>query len=301
MFNFIKKTFSGLNKTRKNIVNTFSKFHGKKYLSEEELEELESVLFQSDLSYEFIDNIISDFKKEKLSSDESWEQKFISSLKSQIKIEDYGFKEISEKIIMVIGVNGTGKTTTSAKLCNYYKNKGETITLVAADTYRAAAVDQLKIWSEKLGAKFISNPSTKDPASVVYDGISSGLKDGSQKIIVDTAGRLHNSVNLMNELQKIYRTSEKFNQSIRVVLTIDSNVGQNGINQALEFNKFLPIDSLILTKMDGTARGGIAVSLINQLDIPINFIGVGESVDDLVPFDLDAYLNGLILKESQNE
>ena len=152
-----------------------------------------------------------------------------------------------------------------------------------------------------MDVKFVSNPSSKDPASVVYDGLSSGLKDNFDRIIIDTAGRLHNSVNLMNELQKIYRTSEKFNQNIRVILTIDSNVGQNGMSQALEFNKFLPIDSLILTKMDGTARGGIAVSLINQLDIPINFIGVGENVDDLVPFNLDAYLNGLILKESQNE
>ena len=299
MFNFIKKTFSGLNKTRKNIVNTFSKFHGKKYLNDTELDELESVLFQADLSYKITEEIMMEFKSKTLSEDESWEDKFIEILKKQIKINTKE-NSIEEKILLIIGVNGTGKTTTSAKLSNYYKNNGDKVMLIGADTYRAAAVEQLKIWSEKLDVKFVSNPSSKDPASVVYDGLSSGLKDNFDRIIIDTAGRLHNSINLMNELQKIYRISEKFNQNIRVILTIDSNVGQNGMSQALEFNKFLPIDSLILTKMDGTARGGIAVSLMNQLDIPINFIGVGENVDDLVPFDLDAYLNGLILKESQN-
>ena len=296
MFNFIKKTFSGLNKTRKNIVNTFSKFHGKKYLNEEELEELESTLFQSDLSYDIIDNIIDEFRDKTLLNDETWEEKFVELLKSKLQINN-DKSSISNKILLIIGVNGVGKTTTLAKLCNYYKNKGEKVTLIAADTYRAAAVEQLKIWSEKLNVKFISNPSTKDPASVVYDGIVSGLKDSSEKIIIDTAGRLHNSVNLMKELEKIYKISQNFNESIRVMLAIDSNVGQNGINQALEFNKSIPVDSIVLTKMDGTARGGIAVSLINKLDIPIDFIGVGEGLNDLVPFDLDTYLNGLILKE----
>ena len=300
MFNFIKKTFTGLNKTRKNIVNTFSKFHGKKYLSEEELGQLESVLFQADLSYDMIEDIILEFKEKTLLSNESWEGKFVEILKSKIKDLDID-NEINEKILLIVGVNGTGKTTTSAKLSNYYKNKGDKVILIGADTYRAAAIEQLKIWSERLGVKFMSNPSTKDPASVVYDGINSGLNNGFNRIIVDTAGRLHNSVNLMEELKKIYNISKRFKESVRVILTIDSNVGQNGINQATEFNKSIPIDSMILTKMDGTARGGIALSLIKQLDIPINFIGVGESVDDLVPFELDVYLNGLISQESDNE
>ena len=300
MFNFIKKTFTGLNKTRKNIVNTFSKFHGKKYLSEEELGQLESVLFQADLSYDMIEDIILEFKEKTLLSNESWEGKFVEILKSKIKDLDID-NEINEKILLIVGVNGTGKTTTSAKLSNYYKNKGDKVMLIGADTYRAAAIEQLKIWSERLGVKFMSNPSTKDPASVVYDGINSGLNNGFNRIIVDTAGRLHNSVNLMEELKKIYNISKRFKESVRVILTIDSNVGQNGINQATEFNKSIPIDSMILTKMDGTARGGIALSLIKQLDIPINFIGVGESVDDLVPFELDVYLNGLISQESDNE
>ena len=292
MFNFIKKTFSGLQKTRKNIVNTFSKLHGKKYLSDNELEELESSLFQSDLSYELISDIIDEFKNNSLSGDESWEGKFVKLLKSKVKKQS---KEDSKhKIILVVGVNGTGKTTTSAKLCKYYKNNKFKCMLVGADTYRAAAVEQLRLWSKKLDVKFISNEFTKDPASIVYDAINSGLSDSYDKIIIDTAGRLHNSVNLMQELEKVYNVSKKFNEKIRVILVIDSNVGQNGMNQALEFNKFIPIDSLILTKMDGTARGGIAISMIDKLNIPIDFIGVGESVDDFVPFDLDIFLKGLI-------
>ena len=146
VFNFINKTFSGLNKTRKNIVNTFSKFHGKKYLNEQEIDELESILFQSDLSYGIVDNIINEFRNKTLSSDESWESKFIESLKKEITINDVQSSD-KDKVILVIGVNGTGKTTTSAKLANYYKNNGERVLLVGADTYRAAAVEQLKIWA----------------------------------------------------------------------------------------------------------------------------------------------------------
>tara|TARA_Y100001970_G_scaffold13427_1_gene15233 strand:+ start:3527 stop:4414 length:888 start_codon:yes stop_codon:yes gene_type:complete len=292
MFNFIKKTFSGLQKTRKNIVNTFSKLHGKKYLSESEIEDLESVLFQSDLSYNLISDIIDEFQSKPLSGNESWEGKFIDLLKS--KVEMHFESTDDSKIFLIIGVNGTGKTTTSAKICKYYKNKDIKTILVGADTYRAAAIEQLRLWSEKLDVKFISNESTKDPASIVYDAIKSGLNDNYDKIIIDTAGRLHNSVNLMQELQKIHKVSKKFDEKIKVVLVVDSNVGQNGMNQALEFNKFIPVDSLVLTKMDGTARGGIAISMIDKLKIPIDFIGVGEGADDLVPFDLDIFLKGLI-------
>lgn len=295
MFNFIKKTFSGLKKTRNNIVNTFSKFHGKRYLGENELEELESVLFQSDLSYDIIDDVVEEFRNKKFTDEVLWDKEFISLLKTKYTLD---FKDDNEaKVLLLVGVNGTGKTTTSAKLSNYYKNKLLKTMLVGADTYRAAAVKQLSLWSQKLGVKFISNEFTKDPASIVYDALNSGLNDGYNKIIIDTAGRLHNSVNLMQELEKLYNVANKFNEKVKVMLVIDCNVGQNGINQAMDFNKFLPIDSLVLSKMDGTARGGIALSMMNKLNIPIDFIGVGENVDDLVPFDLDAYLRGLVSDE----
>ena len=295
MLNFKKKTFSGLKKTRNNIINTFSKFHGKRYLGENELEELESVLFQSDLSYDIIDDVVEEFRNKKFTDEVSWDKEFISLLKTKYTLD---FKDNNEaKVLLLVGVNGTGKTTTSAKLSNYYKNKSFKTMLVGADTYRAAAVKQLSLSSKKLGVKFISNEFTKDPASIVYDALNSGLNDGYNKIIIDTAGRLHNSVNLMQELEKLYNVANKFNEKVKVMLVIDCNVGQNGINQAMDFNKFLPIDSLVLTKMDGTARGGIALSMMNKLNIPIDFIGVGENVDDLVPFDLDAYLRGLVSDE----
>ena len=296
MFNFIKKTFSGLHKTRKNIINTFSKIHGKKYLNQNELDELESVLFQSDLSYELTMEIINEFESKTLDDMETWEDKFVDLIK--LKVAKENNNSDNAKIYLIIGVNGAGKTTTSAKICNYYKNKGFKSMLVGADTYRAAAVEQLKMWSKKLNVKFVSNESTKDPASIVYDAVTSGLKDDFDKIIIDTAGRLHNSVNLMQELEKVYRVSKKFNEKVKVVLVIDSNVGQNGMNQALEFSKFIPVDSLVLTKMDGTAKGGIAVSMVDKLNIPIDFIGMGEGVDDLVPFELETFLKGLISNEN---
>jgi fused signal recognition particle receptor len=293
MFNFLKKTVQSLGKTRKNIVNTFSKFHGKKYLDEKELEDLELVLFQSDLDFETVKLIVDKFRVIKILNNETWEEHFIKILKDIVSF-DFQDRDNLSKIYLIIGVNGTGKTTTSAKLCKYLKNKGNKVLLVGADTYRAAAINQLKIWAKKIDVRFISNESTKDPASIIFDGITAGLKDDYDSIIIDTAGRLHNSDNLMKELEKIYRIASRFNESIEVILTVDSNVGQNGINQVMNFNKFIPINSLVLTKMDGTAKGGIAVSLIKKLKIPISFIGIGEGENDLVEFDLNTYLTGLV-------
>ena len=293
MFNFLKKTVQSLGKTRKNIVNTFSKFHGKKYLNEKELKDLELVLFQSDLDFETVELIVDKFRVIKILNNETWEEHFIKLLKDFVSF-DFQDRDNLSKIYLIIGVNGTGKTTTSAKLCKYLKNKGNKVLLVGADTYRAAAINQLKIWAKKIDVRFISNESTKDPASIIFDGITAGLKDDYDSIIIDTAGRLHNSDNLMKELEKIYRIASRFNESIEVILTVDSNVGQNGINQVMNFNKFIPINSLVLTKMDGTAKGGIAVSLIKKLKIPISFIGIGEGENDLVEFDLNTYLTGLV-------
>ncbi len=296
MFNFIKKTFEGLNKTRKNIVNTFSKFHGKSYLNNNEIDELESVLYQSDLSYELVDLITENFKNKTLLNDETWEDKFYSILINELNVPSLS-NEVDNSIILIVGVNGTGKTTTSAKLANYYKNMGNKVFLVGADTYRAAAVEQLRIWSEKLNVRYISNSATNDPASIVYDGINAGIKDNADKIIIDTAGRLHNSVNLMEELKKIHKIALKFDKKMKITLVVDSNVGQNGMNQALEFSKFIPLNSLILTKMDGTAKGGIAVSMMNKLQLLIEFMGIGEKIDDLIPFDLDTFIKGLVKDE----
>ena len=289
-----KNTFSKIFNTQTKIKETFSNILSFSTLSNEDKTNIEECLLESDLSWNLTQETLKNL--EKVKKNETWENALYNSLKKSIESLEIRSHDL-KKVIIIVGVNGSGKTTSAAKIANFFKANKKSVTLVAADTYRAAAVEQLKVWADRLAVKYISNPSTKDPASIVYDGINAGLKDKSDKIIIDTAGRLHNSVNLMQELEKVYKIAGKFNEKMRVILVLDSNVGQNGMNQALEFNKFIPIDSLFLTKMDGTARGGIAVSLVNKLKLPIDFIGVGEQLDDLVPFDLDVYLKGLIKNE----
>ncbi|MDC1050995.1 signal recognition particle-docking protein FtsY [Candidatus Marinimicrobia bacterium] len=196
----------------------------------------------------------------------------------------------------MVGVNGSGKTTSTAKLAQYFKQKSKKITLVAADTYRPAAIEQLKIWADRININVISNLNTSDPASIAFDGAKSGINKKHDHIIIDTAGRLHTSKNLMNELSKIYRVVSKLSDEITVCLSIDGNTGQNGLKQVEEFNKYLPIDNIILNKMDGTAKGGIVLSILNNLSLPISFLGYGEQYDDFDEFDIDKYLDILIRK-----
>jgi fused signal recognition particle receptor len=213
--------------------------------------------------------------------------------------------EVSElqKVILLVGINGTGKTTSAAKLGGYFSSSGQSVSLVAADTYRAAAVEQIRIWAERLNLHLTANDKSADPASVAYDGVSSGITKNLDRIIVDTSGRLHTSANLMKELEKIYRVVLKLTDAVDVLITIDANTGQNGLQQAQEFAKYIPLTGVILTKMDGTARGGIAIQIMKELNLPVYFLGVGEQVDDLVPFDRESYIKGLISskKEMVNE
>ena len=290
--NIFKKSINALTKTRKKIKNVFSNITSFSKLAEEEILSIEDCLLSSDIGWELTDKVISQIRKSKISKD-AWEKSLMEILKK-------GINEISElnndlkQIIIIIGVNGSGKTTTSAKLARYYKNKNKKVTLVAADTYRAAAVEQLNIWSKRLNIDFISNYNTSDPASVAYDGASSGISKKHDHVIIDTAGRLHTSKNLMQELEKIYRIVNRLTKNISVCITLDANIGQNSIKQVEEFNKYLPINNIILNKMDGTAKGGIALSILNKLGIPISFLGIGESYDDLIEFNLDNYLSSLI-------
>jgi len=288
--NIFKKSFSVLSKTQESIKNAFSKITSFKKINEEDISNIEECLLTADIGWELTESIISKIKNEK-NEYESWEELLKSSLHSNINLPN---QSKMNKIIIIIGINGSGKTTTSAKLAKYYKNDNKKVTLVAADTYRAAAIEQLKIWSERLNIDFISNQTTLDPASVAFDGTKSGISKGHDHVIIDTAGRLHTSKNLMNELEKIHRIVRKLTNEISVSMTLDANIGQNGINQVEEFNKFLPIDNIILNKMDGTAKGGVVLPILNKLGIPISFIGVGESYDDLIPFDFNEYLDLLI-------
>jgi fused signal recognition particle receptor len=291
MFSFFKKTFSGLSKTRKKIANAISGLSGKSYLDADDIELLEELLLQADLGWQVVESIIEELQEpDKIGL--SWDQRFMQTMTSQLhgKAEQQALK----KVIVLIGINGTGKTTSSAKLAGHFTDNGEKVTLVAADTYRAAAVEQIREWATRLKINLVANEGTTDPAAVAFDGVNSGIAKDMNRIIVDTAGRLHTSPNLMKELEKINRVIKKITDEISVLITIDANTGQNGITQVKEFAKYIPIDGVILTKMDGTARGGIAVPIMSELNLPIYFMGVGEQVDDLIPFDRDSYLKGLI-------
>ncbi len=288
-----KKAFSSLFKSKDKIRKTFSKILLLSKLSDNEKEQIENCLLSSDVGWQLTEKIINDLKKSK--KDDLWENALIETIKSSvnhINKKTNNFK----KIILIIGVNGTGKTTSAAKLANYFKDNNKKVTLVAADTYRAAAIEQLSIWSKRMNIDFISNVNTSDPASIAYDGVNSGISNNHDHIIIDTAGRLHTSKNLMMELGKIYKVVQKLSNEITVCISIDGNTGQNGIRQVEEFNNYLPIDNIILNKMDGTAKGGIALAIIDSLSIPISFIGVGEGYNDLIVFNLDDYLGSLIKK-----
>ena len=199
------------------------------------------------------------------------------------------------QVTLIVGVNGTGKTTTVGKLANLLKNAGQKPLICAADTFRAAAVEQLEIWARRAGVEMVRAREGADPAAVVFDAISSGKAKGRDPILVDTAGRLHTRVNLMNELEKIRRIAsrEVTGAPQEVLLVLDATVGQNGVTQAREFMGAAGVNGIVLTKLDGTAKGGVAVAIANDLKIPIRYVGVGEGIDDLVPFDANEYIDGL--------
>lgn len=294
MISWFKQTFKGLDKTRKRLTNLIARFSSKSVLSEEDLLQLEEVLLQSDVGWEQVDRIL-----EKLQTPEvkklSWEDRIINYLNEELSVVKSD--RPIQKVIFLVGVNGTGKTTSASKIAGYFSKQGESVMLVAADTYRAAATDQIKIWAKRLDVKLVSNKHSKDPAAVVFDGIQSGLAQKFDRIIVDTAGRIHTSRNLMVELEKIYRVGMKQIDDCDIFITIDANTGQNGLNQAKLFNEYIPLSGVILTKMDGTAKGGIVVPIMAELQLPVKFIGMGEQIEDLVPFSLENYLYGLIGKE----
>ena len=199
------------------------------------------------------------------------------------------------RVVLVVGVNGTGKTTTVGKLAQLLRSSGKLPLVVAADTFRAAAVEQLEVWAARAGVDLIRAREGADPAAVVFDGIASGKARGRDPILVDTAGRLHNKVNLMNELEKIRRVAarEVPGAPHEVLLVLDATVGQNGLAQAREFMNVIGVSGVVLTKLDGTAKGGVAVAIASDLKLPILYVGVGESIDDLIPFDVDEYIDAL--------
>ena len=295
MLGIFKKTFKGLEKTREKVSNVFSQLSKKSYLDEDDIELLEDCLSQADISYPIINDILESVK-DKQSSDNTWRDRAYSVLLSKLQIKQ-SYNDI-KKVIILVGINGSGKTTSAAKLAKHYSSNNEKVCLVAGDTYRAAAVEQIEMWSKKLDVRLVQNPGTTDPASVAFDGVESGMSRG-ERVIVDTAGRLHTSVNLMNELEKIYRVVSKITDQITTLMVIDGNIGKNSLLQLEEFNKYLNIDGIIITKLDGTAKGGVALTAISDYKIPVYYIGVGEGSDDLVPFSPEDYLNSILGKDNE--
>jgi len=294
--NLLKKFFSSFSNTRKNIQNTFKNVLNIDSLSENDYIAIEECLLSADISWEITEKIIEKIKLSSLDGS-NWEENLFNLFKDTLKMPNpIEFKQI----ILMVGVNGVGKTTASAKLANFFKKQNNNVILVAADTYRAAAVNQLRLWSDMIGVGFIFNDKSSDPASVAYDGVQSGIAKKAEYIIIDTAGRLQNSENLMNELEKIYRVISKLSDQITVIMNIDANIGQNSISQIEKFSKYIPIENVILNKMDGTSKGGIVMSIIDKFKLPISFIGVGEKMDDLIEFDLDDYLKSLISSAENN-
>jgi fused signal recognition particle receptor len=198
-------------------------------------------------------------------------------------------------VLLVAGVNGSGKTTTLGKLAYFFANQGKKSLIIAGDTYRAAAIEQLETWAQRANAGFIKNPGAKNPSGIIYDGIEKGLRENTDLILIDTAGRLHNKAHLMEELSKIIRVIKKLIPEAphESLLVLDGTVGQNGLIQAREFGKFLSLTGLVVTKLDGTAKGGILAAIHEEMKLPVKFVGLGEKIDDLLPFDADLYVDSL--------
>ena len=292
---FLGKLFSALNNTRNSINNALSVLK-KKEVTTELLEDIESSLIIADLGIKTVDDIIDIVKNTKKSDFIPKVEDYLESILPDVTIES---GDVNEKmVIMVVGVNGTGKTTTTAKLAHYYQNLGKKVILVGCDTYRAAALEQLDTWAKRLDIRMICNEKSQEPSAVLFDGMTAADTFSSDIVIVDTAGRLHTNKNLMEELAKMERViSNKFSHyKLTTFITIDANLGQNSFLQANRFNDYIKIDGVVLTKMDGTAKGGIIFSLYRELGIPVQFIGVGEDLRDLILFNRKEYVNSLLGK-----
>lgn len=289
---FFERLRQGLEKTKKAFFDGIKQLLGGRKIDEETLQELEELLIAADVGYETTTWIIERLKQEK--SDDP-----VSSLK-RILVEllqsDTSLNLTSSpSVISVVGVNGSGKTTTVAKLAAQFQSMGKSVVMAAADTFRAAAIEQLKVWAQRIDCTVIAHEEGADPAAVAYDAVNHAKSKGKDIVIIDTAGRLHTKKNLMEELRKIHRVVGKLVEGAphEVLLVIDATTGQNGLVQARIFKEMVNVTGLVITKLDGTAKGGIALAIKHELSLPIKFVGVGESVEDLKPFDANEFVEAL--------
>ena len=299
---FFDKIKAGLTKTREALSNTLGGvFSGFSQIDDDFYDELEESLILADLGVETAtkatDLLRKKVKELHLKTTEEAKEALKEILVQMLNVGDTALKmDTKPAVILVIGVNGVGKTTTIGKIATRLVNEGKNVLLVAGDTFRAAAADQLEIWAERSGASIVRQHEGADPASVVFDGIQSAKAKGADVILIDTAGRLHNKQNLMNELGKISRIVERElpGASREVLLVLDGTTGQNGLIQAREFSKIAGVTAIALTKLDGTAKGGIVIAVADSLQIPVKFVGVGEKADDLMPFEAKEFVEALL-------
>lgn len=299
---FFDKLKSGLGKTKQSfnekINNVFSNF---RKVDEELLEELEEALIMSDIGMETSISIISSLrnriKKEKIEDEEDVKKALKEEMKKMLDVDNKELKlDTTPSVILVVGVNGVGKTTSIGKIANRLKKDGKKVVIAAADTFRAAAVEQIEIWANRVGCDLVKAEEGSDPASVVFDAIQKTKEKNADVLICDTAGRLHNKKYLMDELAKIQRVinRELPEASKEVLLVLDGTTGQNAILQVKAFKEATDITGLVLTKLDGTAKGGVVVGIVNENQIPVKFIGVGEQIDDMEVFNCDDFLDAII-------
>ena len=310
------KIKDGLEKTRKNLFDKFKKVLGAgRKIDDNLLNEIEEILITADIGVQtselIMDNLRKRVKKERYENSEDVfkilkEEIYDILIKSPSADNDkvYAVEDAKKPhTILVIGVNGVGKTTTIGKLAYNYKKAGKSVVIGAADTFRAAANEQLEVWAERAGVEIIQQKQGADPAAVAYDTLKSAISGNKDVVIIDTAGRLHNKTNLMQELEKINRVLGKLKPDAPndVFLILDATTGQNAIQQAKEFSKVAKLTGIVLTKLDGTAKGGVVIPIANELKIPVRYIGVGEKIDDLQPFDVSFFIEGIFGLDEDND
>ena len=306
---FFKRLVKGLTKTRDNIISGIDDvFHGFSSIDEEFYEELEEILIMGDLgvraTQSILDGLRTKVKEQHLKEPMACKELLIESIKEQMQVGDTAYEfEDKRSVVLVVGVNGLGKTTTVGKLAGKLTAQGKKVVVAGADTFRAAAGEQLKEWANRAGVEMIGGTEGADPASVVYDATAAANARKADVLLVDTAGRLHNKKNLMNELSKINRILDKEYPGAHkeTLVVLDATTGQNALVQAKEFAEVTDITGIVLTKMDGTAKGGIAVAIQSELSVPVKYIGVGESIEDLQKFDPNEFVTALFSGKEEEE
>ena len=297
---FFTRLKEGLTKTRNSISDSFNNLFKASELDDDFYDELEETLVMSDMGYETTERIVEDLKtrvkEEHIKEAQACRDLVINIIRDQMQVDETAYDfENKKTVVLVIGVNGVGKTTSIGKLAAQYKARGKKVLMAAADTFRAAAIDQLKTWANRAGVDIIAQNEGADPSAVVYDAVAAAKSRNTDILLIDTAGRLHNKKNLMDELAKMRRiiTKEYPEANVESLIVLDGTTGQNALEQARQFSSVTEINGIIITKLDGTAKGGIAIAIQSELNVPVKYIGIGEQIDDLQKFDPNSYVNAL--------